>query len=90
MSTSIYAERRSWDAVFVVPEILDIVFSWLNKEDTFSCALVSKSWSTTALDVLWREMDGARDLFHLLQTFSYSPGDPAGEAVSRFILTPKH
>jgi hypothetical protein len=77
------AVRTIADRVFQVPELLDTIFSFLiDKGDVYSCALVCKTWSFTALDVLWREMKSALDLFGgLPESFSHH-GDPNGEAVS--------
>jgi hypothetical protein len=52
--------------VLAIPELLDIIISFLEKGDALSCALVSKAWSTVALDVLWREIDSGVDLLRQL------------------------
>jgi hypothetical protein len=56
--------------VLSVPELLSIVFSFLEKGDVFDCATVCKLWSSIALDELWREMNDAPNLFSLLGSYS--------------------
>jgi hypothetical protein len=58
------------ERVVNVPELLSFVISFLDKHDILQCALVCKSWSTVALDVLWRTMNSATDLLGLLGPMS--------------------
>ncbi|KAI0643505.1 hypothetical protein C8Q79DRAFT_184910 [Trametes meyenii] len=52
--------------VLAIPEILELVFSFLEAKDNARCARVCKGWSDIALDTLWHEVDNLRRLFGLL------------------------
>lgn len=63
------------ERVLNVPELLNIILSFLEKAHVLECALVSKSWSVVALDVLWRVMDRASDLLGMLGEMGAIAGD---------------
>ncbi|KAH9884520.1 hypothetical protein C8Q73DRAFT_660877 [Cubamyces lactineus] len=52
--------------VLAIPEILELVFSFLDAGGKSRCACVCKQWSEVALDTLWRDVDDLRRLFGLL------------------------
>ncbi|KAI0773038.1 hypothetical protein BD413DRAFT_690697 [Trametes elegans] len=52
--------------VLGIPEILELVFSFLETKDAAQCARVCKGWSAIALDSLWRDVDDLHRLFSLL------------------------
>ncbi|KAI0656166.1 hypothetical protein C8Q70DRAFT_1015605 [Cubamyces menziesii] len=52
--------------VLAIPEILELVFSFLDGGEKSRCACVCKQWSEVALDALWRDVDDLRRLFGLL------------------------
>ncbi|KZV72234.1 hypothetical protein PENSPDRAFT_733667 [Peniophora sp. CONT] len=50
--------------VLVIPELLDIILSCGDRRLHARCALVNRKWSTVALGLLYREIDG---LLHVLR-----------------------
>jgi hypothetical protein len=72
----------AWRALSI-SEVLQMVLGNLRKEDPFRCALVCRTWSPTALDLLWEEMDSAIDVFSALCRFQDTRNN-MGEAVSLF------
>lgn len=52
--------------VLVIPELLELVFSFLNAQDNARNARVCKAWTQVALDLLWREVDHLPRLLSLL------------------------
>ncbi|KAI0324707.1 hypothetical protein GY45DRAFT_1288459 [Cubamyces sp. BRFM 1775] len=68
--------------VLAIPEILELVFSFLDASGKSRCACVCKQWSEVALDALWRDVDSLRRLFGLLAPIE-SP--PAPEDSNRFV-----
>ncbi|KAF8553097.1 hypothetical protein OG21DRAFT_1414929, partial [Imleria badia] len=50
--------------ILFIPELLDIIFNFLDREANVTNACVCKRWSEVALDVVWKEVD---DLIHLLR-----------------------
>lgn len=52
--------------VFQLQELLDVIFSFVDKPQLLNCALVSKTWSGPALDKIWAEVDDILDLFRSL------------------------
>ncbi|KAI0668069.1 hypothetical protein C8Q78DRAFT_1048133 [Trametes maxima] len=75
--SSIYGSTTQ--RVLAIPEILELVFSFLCAKDNAVCARVCKGWSEVALDTLWREVDDLRRFFGLLapvETAVDSTGTP--------------
>ncbi|KAI0750487.1 hypothetical protein C8Q74DRAFT_1361745 [Fomes fomentarius] len=52
--------------VLVIPELLELVFSFLNTQENARNARVCKAWTQVALDLLWREVDDLPRLLSLL------------------------
>ncbi len=52
--------------VLVIPELLELVFSFLNAQDNARNARVCKAWTQVALDMLWRGVDDLPRLLSLL------------------------
>ena len=52
--------------VLFFPEILDIIFSFLDPRSNANNARVCRQWSEVALDTLWYEVYGLHKLFALL------------------------
>ncbi|KAM5545509.1 hypothetical protein V8D89_000547 [Ganoderma adspersum] len=52
--------------VLAIPEIVELVFSFLDDAERANNARVSKGWSEVALDLLWRSVDDLPRLFGLL------------------------
>lgn len=52
--------------VLEIPELLDMVFKYLDLPSNASNARVCKKWSEMALDVLWRNVDDLPRLFSIL------------------------
>ncbi|KAF8835220.1 hypothetical protein BDN67DRAFT_959378 [Paxillus ammoniavirescens] len=53
--------------VLFIPELVDIVFNFLDRKTNVTNALVCKQWSQIALDVVWKEVDDLIQLFSLLK-----------------------
>ncbi|KAG9312423.1 hypothetical protein JVU11DRAFT_6806 [Chiua virens] len=56
--------------VLFIPELLDIVFSFVDKDANITNACVCKRWSDIALDVVWKDVDDLIHLFRLLKPIS--------------------
>ncbi|KIK20220.1 hypothetical protein PISMIDRAFT_682506 [Pisolithus microcarpus 441] len=56
--------------IFHIPELLHLIFSFLDKESNVSNACVCKFWSDIALDTVWKEVDDLIHLFSILQPVS--------------------
>ncbi|TFK58469.1 hypothetical protein BDN72DRAFT_966336, partial [Pluteus cervinus] len=52
--------------VLQIPELLNIIFSYLTDNEHITNALVCKKWSDVALDALWREVQNIQRLVRLL------------------------
>ncbi|OJT05423.1 hypothetical protein TRAPUB_3739 [Trametes pubescens] len=66
MSQPSVAYTKTTQRVLAIPEILELVFSFLNVQETAQCTCVCKSWSEVALSSLWRDVDDLHRLFKLL------------------------
>ncbi|EIW78085.1 hypothetical protein CONPUDRAFT_129128 [Coniophora puteana RWD-64-598 SS2] len=60
------AFRPASHRVLFVPELLEFIFSYLDREDNVNNACVCKQWSTIGLDMLWRNVDNIFQLFNAL------------------------
>jgi hypothetical protein len=69
-----------------ISEILHVVCSSLDTKSLFHCALVCKAWLPVTLDLLWRDMNSAIDVFSALCPMSYEQKDKDGDAASRLML----
>jgi hypothetical protein len=70
-----HTSRRVLD----IPELLDMVFGFLDDRSNASNASVCKRWSEIALDSLWRELDDLGRLFGILKPLKQigeSPDSP--------------
>jgi hypothetical protein len=61
--------------VLGVPELLNTIVSCLEDGDVFKCALVCKSWSSVALDVLWRTVNSVPNLMSIFGGMSRNLGE---------------
>ncbi|KAK7442032.1 hypothetical protein VKT23_016309 [Stygiomarasmius scandens] len=52
--------------VFQIPELLHPIIYSLERDDQVQCALVCRSWSEIALDIIWDEVDDFRKLANIL------------------------
>ncbi|KAK2467602.1 hypothetical protein APHAL10511_000457 [Amanita phalloides] len=52
--------------VLLIPELLDMIFSYLDLANNAANARVCRRWSDVALDLLWREVEDMYRLFSLL------------------------
>ncbi|KAI1793729.1 hypothetical protein LXA43DRAFT_203262 [Ganoderma leucocontextum] len=59
--------------VLAIPEIVELVFSFLGDVENANNARVSKGWSEVALDLLWRRVDNLPRLFSLLAQLDHRP-----------------
>ncbi|KAI6127220.1 hypothetical protein F5141DRAFT_379131 [Pisolithus sp. B1] len=53
--------------IFYIPELLHLIFSFLDKESNVSNARVCRFWSDIALDAVWKEVDDMIHLFSILK-----------------------
>ncbi|KDQ49543.1 hypothetical protein JAAARDRAFT_165540 [Jaapia argillacea MUCL 33604] len=58
--------QTSIHRVLFIPELLDLVFSYLDHSANANNACVCKQWSEIALDTLWKSVDDIGRLFALL------------------------
>ncbi|KAG6902354.1 hypothetical protein C0995_001151 [Termitomyces sp. Mi166 len=66
--------------VLAIPELLDMVFQFLDDTSNASNARVSKHWSEIALDVMWKEVLNLHRLFSLL-----APLEKSGSGSYKFV-----
>lgn len=59
----------------LIPEILDVIFSFMQQWDLYSVALVCVSWGQLALDALWRDMKFLYPLFKILAPMDNGYGE---------------
>jgi F-box-like len=52
--------------VLSIPELLDLIFSFMGRTSNTNNACVCKQWSEVALDNVWREVDDLHLLFSVL------------------------
>ncbi|KAG0698783.1 hypothetical protein DFH29DRAFT_939829 [Suillus ampliporus] len=55
--------------VLFIPELLDIILSFMDGDDHIINACVCKQWSEIALDFIWREVDNLPRLLTLLRPY---------------------
>lgn len=77
------------ERVLNVPELLDMIFSFLDDHSNIINACVSKRWSSIALDKVWRRVEDVSRLLSLLAPLE--PMSPGAYASSkpRFVCTPR-
>lgn len=61
-----YLQNTTLQRVLLIPELLDMVFSYLDASDNAVNARVCRRWCNIALDILWRDVEDMRRLFSLL------------------------
>jgi hypothetical protein len=72
--------------VLAIPELLDMIFGFLDEGFNATNARVSKQWSEIALDTLWRDVSDLYRLFGLLAPLEKTS---EGDYVSIFHLVPR-
>ncbi|KAK7033004.1 hypothetical protein R3P38DRAFT_2700446 [Favolaschia claudopus] len=70
-----FSTHAAQTRVLEIPELLDMIFGYLEPCFNASNASVCKRWSEIALDTLWRDLDDLPRLFGLLK-----PLRPSGES----------
>ncbi|THH29010.1 hypothetical protein EUX98_g5183 [Antrodiella citrinella] len=60
--------------VFQIPEIVELILSFLDDASNASNARVCKKWSDIALNLLWREVPDIQPLFEILSPLEQVPG----------------
>ncbi|KAF8207595.1 hypothetical protein K438DRAFT_2078157 [Mycena galopus ATCC 62051] len=75
-----FSANAAQTRVLDVPELLDMIFGFLDHASNVSNASVCKRWSEIALDTLWRDLDDLYRLFGILKplrpTVTGDPGSP--------------
>lgn len=61
--------------ILFIPELLVVIFSFLDRGTNVTNAQVCKRWSEIALDLVWKEVDNLLGLFDLLQPTYYEEAD---------------
>ncbi|KAJ7158899.1 hypothetical protein C8R46DRAFT_1178256 [Mycena filopes] len=74
--------------VLVIPELLDMIFSYLDDRSNAANASVSKQWSEVALDTLWRDLDSLHRLFSILTPLKQVGETPDQDSPYAFVLAP--
>lgn len=54
-------------AALLIPELLQNIFSFVDRNDNVSNACVCKQWSEIALDLVWREVENIPQFLTLLR-----------------------
>lgn len=78
--------------VLEIPEILELIFSFLDDESNARNAAVCKRWSELALNTIWRDVSDVRRLFSILAPMRQVPTgrdytDHWNHYVRRIVLT---
>ena len=79
MSRPGYLQNTTMLRVLFIPELLDMIFSYLDASDNAANARVCRRWCDVALDTLWRDVEDVCRLFGLLAPLYLTD---AGEQVS--------
>ncbi|KAJ7716728.1 hypothetical protein DFH07DRAFT_762332 [Mycena maculata] len=74
--------------VLDIPELLDMVFGFLDHPSNAANASVCKRWSEIALDTLWREVDDLHRLFGILGPLQQLGDNPDPDDPYVFIAPP--
>src|SRR6266568_4009174 len=61
--------------VLGIPELLDMIFGFIQPSSNALNARVCKRWSEIALDSLWRDVDDLHRLFGILAPLRKTPQD---------------
>ncbi|KIL63073.1 hypothetical protein M378DRAFT_107697 [Amanita muscaria Koide BX008] len=72
MGLAALQQHAAMQRVILIPELLDMIFSYLDISDNANNARVCKQWCDVALDTLWREVDDFSRLFSLLAPLCYN------------------
>ncbi|KAI0701096.1 hypothetical protein BC835DRAFT_1265508 [Cytidiella melzeri] len=79
--------RNALNRVLEISEILELIFSFLDKDSHINTVVVCKKWSEIAMNIIWREVDDPRRLLSLLSpldiTFSFDANAQDGELATR-------
>ncbi|KAJ7352618.1 hypothetical protein DFH08DRAFT_91485 [Mycena albidolilacea] len=62
-----FSPNAAQSRVLDIPELLDMIFGFLDESSNASNASVCKRWSDIALDTLWRDLDDLYRLFRILK-----------------------
>lgn len=62
-----FSPNAAQTRVLDIPELLDMIFGFLDESSNASNASVCKRWSDIALDSLWRDLDDLYRLFRILK-----------------------
>ncbi|KAJ6513423.1 hypothetical protein C8R45DRAFT_858067 [Mycena sanguinolenta] len=68
--------NRAQSRVLDIPELLDMIFAFLDQTSVASTASVCKRWSEIALDTLWRDLSELHRLFGMLRPLKQSGDSP--------------
>ncbi len=71
--------------VLDILEIVELIFSFMDKRSNISNAQVCRKWSNQALNFLWREGFDLFRLFSILSPFAWA-WSKVGTTVGKFIL----
>lgn len=59
--------------VLEIPEIVELIFSFLDAASNANNAVVCKRWSELALNIVWRDVTDVRRLFNVLAPMRIAP-----------------
>ncbi|KAF7375042.1 hypothetical protein MSAN_00390300 [Mycena sanguinolenta] len=68
--------NRAQSRVLDIPELLDMIFAFLDETSVASTASVCKRWSEIALDTLWRDLADLHRLFGILRALKQTGDSP--------------
>ena len=61
-----YFQNATMQRVLLIPELVEMIFSYLDASDNAVNARVCRRWCNVALDILWRDVEDMCRLFNLL------------------------
>lgn len=74
MSLQLAATYSSVNRVLSIPELLDLIFGFLDPQSNTNNAYVSKQWSEIALDYVWCQVPWLARVFRLLAPLKWANG----------------
>ena len=71
--------------VLEIPEIVELIFSFLDEKSNTNNAIVCRKWSDIALNILWRDVRDIRRLFSLLAPLRLVLSRVEGDVIDTYV-----
>ncbi|KAH8109629.1 hypothetical protein DFH11DRAFT_1626028 [Phellopilus nigrolimitatus] len=83
-ATAEILKPRGMHRVLSVLELLNFIFSYLDRHTHASCARVCKRWTGVALDLLWEELDEVVPLLSILAPLGSDQSEPVKDPLQMY------